>query len=336
MKPSTHKKLVFAGFGCAGLLTLLMIVGLLLSGKFGLDENRPGARQYSPQEAAAALDTLSRLDLPALAALPPSDLRILPPSALPAGDTIVWQESVLAAVVPFGDTFPPGAAQRTRWLDAGRAVIFQPARTPAASVGRAPRSPLVQGHVLLAAARRLADQHDRPRALVALRAALRLARGQQERPDLGRVRLGARLERDALDMIARDSGLAGEAQGERARKSLARLEAALEDLRTVSRLIEAAGAGPAGAPMLARWAADSALPVALRDELIRAVGYGWIFNPLEVTYGLGAARRTALDSLSRAHLPDELLSTLQSIQAMGSPSLTRRMALSVEYRIERD
>ena len=69
---------------------------------------------------------------------------------------------------------------------------------------------------------------------------------------------------------------------------------------------------------------------------MRAVGYGWVYNPLEVAYGMGAARRAAIDSLHHANLPDALAPTLEEIEALGKPGMTRRMTFSVQYRIERE
>jgi hypothetical protein len=333
VQASTHKKIVFAGLGCGGFIVLVW-VALFIFGSRLDDQPRPGTRQYTPAQGAAALDTLGRLDVPALAALPPFDDRFLP--AAPPRLAVVWRDSGPVFPVMYLDTVSPSSGRRRTWLRAGEAVhveIAAPGR-PAPKSLPPPANPLVRARMLLSATRRYADARD-PAALLTLRTALLLARDLEARTDLFKQRLGARVERDALDMMSRDATLGG-AVAAPARGRIARLDSALARFATLATLIETAGAAPASAPTLAAWAVEPALPLAVRDEMVRAVGYGWVYNPLEVAYGIGAARRAALDSLRRAGLPEALAPTLEAIEALGKPGMTRRMTFSVQYRMERE
>jgi hypothetical protein len=333
VQASTHKKIVFAGLGCGGFLILIWAAILIFGSKLDV-EDRPGSRQYTPAQAAAALDSLGRLDVPALAALPPFDQKLLP--AAPAGMTVVWRDTTDVFAVAFLDTFPSTSGRHKTWLEAGEAVDVEtvgPGMRPPKSVPP-PSNSLVRGRMLLSATRRLINGRDAG-ATLTLRSALLLARDLESRTDLSRQRIGARLERDALDMMSREPRLGG-TLAPRARERLMRLDSALTGLTTLSSLIEAAGAGPADAATLATWVREPALPLAVRDEMLRAVGYGWVYNPPEVAYGMSATRSAALDSLRHAGLPEALVPTLEAIEALGKPGMTRRMTFSVQYRIERE
>ncbi len=57
---STHKKIIVAGFGCAGVIVALMVAALVLTPRSDLD--RPGVpAMNAPEQAAAARDTLESL-----------------------------------------------------------------------------------------------------------------------------------------------------------------------------------------------------------------------------------------------------------------------------------
>jgi hypothetical protein len=284
----------------------------------------------APLQAAAALDSLSAYDLTALTA--PLVADSLMTVAPPVADMVARWSGEGHVILSFGDTFPSDSWQRRIWHTAGAAVVIE--SLPAgASTPPADSQPV--GHAILAAVRSALDDDDWDTARHAAALAIRRARELQSRPDLLAVIAGIRLERDAALMISGDSLLAGsEAFRVRAAATLVALDRRLHALRRVRALIGAAGAAPRGVSTLAEWARDSALPLAVRDEMIRAIGFGWLLDPPEMSFGLDSTRVTALQGLAGADLPPELRQTVKAV-SLGSPGVAQRFNLSISYRTKR-
>jgi hypothetical protein len=325
VQASTHKKIVFGAFGCGGLLALLMVGSVLLVRRSGVTPP-PSELPLAPVSAAAALDSLSAYDLQALFAESETPLPFVPS----ATHVIARWRADRRVLIQFLDTAPPGSWQARSWRDAGAAVVIE--SLPA---GVAPPDTQPYGRAILAAARVLAESGDPARARDAVAIAVRRAREFQGRSDILMVVAGLRLERDALDMLARDSLLAGGAAGRAAAEaSLVALDRRLGEVRAVRTLIAAAGTSAAALPALAAWARDSTLPLAVRDEMIRAIGFGWILDPPEVTYGLDTARAAAMRDLGTVAWPPDLARTLKEA-TLGSPNMMERFRLSISYRTKR-
>lgn len=325
MQAATHKRIVFGAIGCSGLLALFLGASVLMLRHSGVAPP-PSELPLARITAVAALDSLPAYDLRALFAPPDAPFALEPSARVIAR----WRPGRPRTVVQFLDTAPPHSWQARSWRDVGAAVVIEslPAGTPL------PDSEPI-GRAILAAARVLLES-DRPalaREGVAL--AVRHARVFERRPDVLMVVAGLRLERDALEMLARDSSLAGGvAARDRAEASLVAMDRRLSEVRSVRTLIVAAGTSPAAVPTLAAWARDSTLPPAVRDEMIRAVGFGWVLDPREVAYGLDTIRAASLRDLAAAVWPPELAQTLKEA-TLGSPNMMARFSLSISYRTKR-
>lgn len=325
MQPATHKKVVFGAIGCSGLLAVLIVASLLMVRHTGVAPP-PAELPIARISAAAALDSLPAYDLRALFAPPDAPFALVPSARVIAR----WRPGRPHTAVQFLDTAPPDSWQGRSWRDVGAAVLVDtlPAGAPL------PDSEPI-GRAILAAARVLLESGDPARAREAVALAARHARLFERRPDVLMVVAGLRLERDALEMLAGDATLAGGASAQaRAEASLVAMDRRLLEVRSVRSLIAAAGTSPAAVSTLAAWARDSTLPLAIRDELIRAVGFGWVLDPREVTYGLDTIRVASMRDLAAAAWPPDLARTLKEA-ALGSPNLMSRMRLSISYRTRR-
>lgn len=320
MSLDAHKKIVYGAFGCSGVLVVLGVASWLIVGKSGI-ETPPSQPPVTPAQATAALDSLSTYDLAALLPAPaPVDTR-----------TFARWRTTSRPVLVFGDTFPPESWQSTTWHAAGRAVVVEslPDRSPPPAESQPP------GHAILAAARAALESGDPQRARAAVRLAIQRARDFQARADLLLVILGIRVERDAYLMIDRDGRLAESDSVRRlAPAMLAALDRRLGEVRQVRALIATSGATPAGATALAGWASDSGVPLAARDEIIRAIGYGWVLDPQEMSLGLDSARVAAVQRLAGGTLPPDLRRTLRAV-TFGRPGLAQRFDLAISYRTKR-
>jgi hypothetical protein len=326
MQPATHKKIVFGAIGCSGLLGLLVVGSVLMVQHTGLAPP-PAELPLAPITGAAALDSLSDYDLRALFAWPDAPFVLEPSSARMIAR---WRPDRPRTAVQFLDTAPPDSRQARTWREAGAAVVIEslPAGVPLPD-----SEPM--GRAILAAARVQLESGDPARARDAVALAVRHARVFERRPDVLMVVAGLRLERDALAMLARDSLLAGgESARDLAEASLAAMDRRLGEVRSVRTLIATAGIAPAAVPTLATWAQDSTLPLAIRDELIRAVGFGWVLDPPEVTSGLDTVRAAAIRNLAAVQWPSTLAQTLKEA-TLGSPNMVERIRLSISYRGKR-
>lgn len=320
MSPDAHKKIVYGAFGCSGVLVVLGVASWIVVGKSGI-ETPPSQPPVTPAQASAALDSLSTYDLAALFPVPvPLTTR-----------TFARWRTTSRPVLVFGDTFPRSSWQSTTWRAAGRAVVVEslPDRSPPPAESQPP------GHAILAAARSALESGEPVRARAAVRLALQCAHDLQTRSDLLLVILGIRVERDAYLMIDRDGRLVESDSVRRlAPAMLAALDRRLGEVRQVRALIATSGATPAGAVALAAWALDSGVPLVARDEIIRAIGYGWVLDPREVSLGLDSARVAAMQRLAGGTLPPDLRRTLQAV-TFGRPNLAQRFDLAISYRTKR-
>jgi len=326
VQAATHKKIVFGAIGCSGLLVLLVVGSVLMVQYTGVAPP-PGELPLAPVTAAAALDSLSDRNLGDLFAWPVAPFVLGPPRARVIAR---WHPDRPHTAVQFLDTAPPGSRQARMWREAGAAVVIE---SLPAGVALPDSEPI--GRAILAAARVQLESGDPARARDAVALAVRHARGFEMRPDVVLVVAGLRLERDALEMLARDSRLAGGASAQAlAESSFVAIERRLAEVRSVRSLIATAGTSPAAVPTLAAWARDSTLPLPFRDEMIRAVGFGWVLDPQEMTTGLDTVRAASIRHLTAVAWPPELAQTLKEA-TLGSPNFVQRLRLSISYRAKR-
>jgi len=109
---SIHKKLIFAGFGCAGVLAVLIVIALLLMPRSEFDQPRDQL-YYTIAQASAARDSLEGFRV-----------RFAAPRGRAADSTygtfwkaalvVMRTEQPLAGVraLTYGDTFPAGSDAR--------------------------------------------------------------------------------------------------------------------------------------------------------------------------------------------------------------------------------
>lgn len=103
-------------------------------------------------------------------------------------------------------------------------------------------------------------------------------------------------------------------------------------LQGLRETIDAAGTSPMSADSLEAWAEDARLPLQVRDAYVRAVGYGWVLDPPEATFGVSPARRAALDKLLRSAVPEELRQTARAAREVMQRNLAQRFQFAVNYR----
>ncbi len=331
---SIHKKLIFVSAGCAGLLVVVLVIAMLSMNRLGLESPRPEPYVF-PAQSAAAIDSLSQLDFLNWVGVPLSleDLRCRDTEA-------TWlvapraPADTLGAPVGFGDSFPPGSPARKRWEHLGAAVTLRRSRGPG---DRTHVDSLPWGRALLAGVRVRLSRGDRRGACVVLAALLAKAGALQSRPELQPLTAGAGLARDAADMISRDSALQALTglPPARAAERLATLDARARALRQLERWIDMAGAAPASVVALARWAGDPAQPLPVRDACVRAIGYGWIFDPQEMSFGVDGARRGAIDRLAGGGPPESLRATARTARGIMQGNLAQRFRFAVVYRMQR-
>jgi hypothetical protein len=329
--PSAHKKIVFGAMGCAAALAVVSVIGWISMRRLGL-ETFGGPALTTPRAAAAALDSLSRLDLsspiaagvgPAIDCADSDDARRVAPASAGEGDVRL----------AFGDTFPPASAHYRLWVSLGAAVRLEDSSEPA---GRPDTARLPSGPTLLAGIRWYLDRDDPSGACIVLATLLRRARVLQSGHDLRAITAGAQVERDAMSMVSRHSGLgAADTLRVAAAARVADLDRRLPAWRSLQQLVDAAGTSPTGVDRLADWALDPTLALPLRDALVRAVGFGWVFDPQEGGVQVEGSRRDAVARLT-AGLPEPLRSTADSARAAITSDLPARFRFAVVYRAHRD
>lgn len=339
MASDIHKKLVFAALGCGGLLVVVFGIGLLLS-KDQIFKGGTGQQTYSTDDGIAAWDTLSDFALADSLAAPP-----LPPWSAPAGagsGILVLGPSRSGDNLPaFGDTFPAGSRERKEWEESGGTVtVHRPTdRSPLTRV-RALVAPsagfrLFQARALFAAAKTWSHDQDLPDAWLAMDSALSLAVNLQHSGALERQLVGARIEHDAMELLSRDTVLAGgAAAAAKAFQRVAPLDRYVTRLRRVDRLLVIAGSESANARDLSEWVADTSLPLGFRTAAVRAIGLGWVFSETEPGLGIDTARTAVLQELHQASNSDSITVAIDRVLHEGD-TFTSRIRVSTAYRAER-
>ncbi len=329
---SFHKKLVFGSAGCAVLLVLFMVFGWLTYQQSGV-EKPPQQRLFSPAMAAVALDSLARLDLVSGIDAPLSveDLRCRETDPTRHVAPRTSRDSV-AIPVSFGDTFPPGSPARRLWTRLGSLVVLDRGPPDVADLDSLP-----PGRWLLAGVRVQLDRGDGRAACVMLGAALDKAERLAGDQELRLQAFGVELARDVADMISRDAQLrtASGLTGAPAAEQVSTLDRRARAMRDLERLIDAAGTAPASVDTLASWAEDSTLPLSVRDAFVRAIGYGWIDDPREMSFGVDRARRNAIARLSDHGVPERLQRTARVANDILQAGLVERFQFSVGYQARR-
>lgn len=300
---SVHKWLVFAAAGCMTVIVLAGVVGMVVMKRLGFET--PPPQPVVPQVAAvAALDSIARFDFSAWQ--DPPDVRWLAcHETVPMH--VAWNANGATEVpLAFGDTFAAGSVQRDIWDRVGRMVVIERGQAPE---GSGDPNGLPPGRILMAGLRVRLERGEGQAVCALLAALVEKIRRLESRQTLKDLTGGAWLARDAVDMVARESRVRASLEPAQARQELGVLDSSLRALRTMARLIEAAGAAPANSDSLAVWAQDSSFPLPVRDAFIRAIGYGWVSNPSETTLGIDRTRRVAIDRLDRERLPGSLVAT---------------------------
>lgn len=323
----THRRIVFGAMGCAAVLVALGVAAWIGMRRLGF-RTPPGERIFTPRTAAAALDSLARLDLSAPLApgrgaaidcADSGDARRVAPLAPGQRDV----------PVAFGDTFDSASLQYQFWEKLGAAVRL--AGPAAHDTGVMP-----SGGTMLAAIRWRLDRDDPSGACIVLATLLERTRALQAGRELRALAAGAQLERDAMSMVARHPALGGsDTLRARAGNRVRSLDRLVPTWRSLQQLIDAAGTSPAAADRLAAWALDPSLALPVRDALVRAVGYGWVYDPQEGGVLVQASRRDAIARLAR-QLPEPLRATADSARSILAADLPARFRFAVAYRLRRD
>ena len=330
---SIHKKLIYASAGCAAVLVVVVIIGLVSARRLGLEP--PSQPRYTtPLQSSAAVDSLSRFEFSnwLSSAGAERELRCRGTDTSQRVEPVAPVDS-LDQPFSFGDTFPPGTVRRDVWERFGANVHIVPAEgatTPAES--------LPTGLQLLSAVRSRVQHRDQTGACVVLAALVLKVGALESDQHLDALVLGAATARDAADMVARDAELQQLTglSSARAGKLLVLLDDQRQALRDLRMTIDAAGNSPASADSLARWALDDGLPLPVRDAFVQAIGYGWINDPPEMTFSPNGTRREAVARLLASGLPEPLARTARDAQRVLQGNLAQRFQFAVTYRTHRE
>jgi hypothetical protein len=138
---------------------------------------------------------------------------------------------------------------------------------------------------------------------------------------------GVRLERDALDMLAR---LVPAPRAEAVARGAARADSLFRRLLEARRLLRLVARDTTLLDTLAAWARDPALALPLRDDCIRAIGLGWMDDGPELLGGVAARRDSVLARLEDS-LPAALQPALRGARSFASPGWVQRLSFAAEY-----
>lgn len=335
MTSDIHKKLVFGALGCGGLLVIGFAAALYF-GWHGFAGVAAAEHAASPRESQEAWDSLSVVSPTGLFAIPPLPEWQGPPRA-PGSLQIMRRTD--ADLPSFADTFPAGSKERKDLvLTAQRVVVLEPGTGAFPGERALPTAAAVlfRARILFAAADDWSHHGDPGEAVIALDSALALARAGVEAPDLEHVMVGARVERDAMDLLSRDTTLAGgPANAAKAGAAVGPLGRAAARLENVDRWMMAAGASSRFIDSLALWAADPALPVPWRTVAVDAIGMGWVFSSLEPGTGVLPARGEALQRLRSSSAHDFVAAEVDRITAINNEQFADRMKTVGFFRAQR-
>lgn len=352
---AAHKRIVFAGMGCAVALIGLLVFGIVLALRERpelLSEIASMSEFSSPAMAAAAVDSLNHVDWAPIRR-PRADQLSFPAAGTGNGAAIairVWSGKRLRfATVPFGDTAEVGTQRwnvwRTytepEWVDSLIAAAHQPWHLSGSAIALPdtgagifrttltayPVLNTTRG-VLARASSRWPD--DSAAGVEAARAAVTIGRALQADPVLMHVAIGLRAEREALTFLARRNWPGAKA-------SLTQVDEALDAVMRGLRLIRIAGGSPENSAVLARVARDESLLLAVRREALIAIGYGWALNSMEsgtvpAMVPRNNERNRTLDGIEPASLPDALHATLADARATAEFGFSRRVLVGPDYQ----
>jgi len=344
-----------AGCGCGALLGAAFVAAMI----FAVLEDPDFFRRefatetaFTPERAKAARDSLSSLDMGAVARAPARDGYTLPPRGRANGAAtavLVWTDSAFVhGIIAFGDTFPDGDRARRRWVaaaawdvvDSLRAAALNRWDLDAALPGEEDRALWPTGvlpttRAVLARARLAEVRGEAAEADTLVRAVVTVGRHLQRDYRLSHVLLGARIEWEAFHVLA---GV--EAQGGRrvatpaTVAALARAEVAARAAERAYRLITVAGALADNCPDLLGVARDRAVPLPLRHAAVWAIGYGWALAPGEQT-SVDSRRGHALADLAEGDVPPQLRRAVALGRQAVELSLFRRFDLMTRVQAAR-
>lgn len=336
MPSNIHKKLVFGALGCGGFVVVLGVIGLILQ-RSGALPNNEASKSVTPWESAAAWDSLTARSVRESLSAPAVPVFSRTPRA--PGLLVILDKKGQETFPLLGDTFPPASPERNRWVQAAQRVVVRN-RPPAPTEGAAPSAALIlpltlyRTRILLAAADDWSRHGDLSQALLALDSALSVGLAYLHSDDLVRIWVGARIERDAMDLLSRDTVLAGGPNAAvSAGQAVTPLDRFVTRVRTLDRWLTATGADVRYVDSLAQWVSDSALPLPVRTAAARAIAMGWVYSALEPGTGPLPARREALRHLRESNLPSAVTVVLD--QGLAGMGLTQRFMAMGTYRAER-
>ena len=353
MPSNTHKYIIFTSMGCGGALVIALIVAVLMTQHGGL--GRLMRDEPSTLHSPAALDSLAAVRAWYHGQPPARTAYALRPAG--AGDGAraalsIWRDTASVVWIPFGDTFPANSRQFRSWgqdvdwqdvdsLLAAARRPWRPGWSPLATpdAERVWRGLLSQVAVLSTARQlmggaRLQERLGRrARADSMVRAVVTLGRRLQQDVATPHVNLGLRLERDALHVLARMYARWGRAPArDSALAAASRADSAVARWRDAVRLIQTAAVLPEHAAALAAAVEDSDWPIALRAEMVLAIGFGWAYNGAEMATGIDAHRSAVLDELAHQRLPPALLATLAAARVAATGDFKGRIEAGSRYR----
>jgi len=355
MPSSTHKYIVFTSMGCGGAVVVAIVLMVLTTQRSGF--GRRMLDEPSTLHSTAALDSLDTVRAWYARPLPDQAGAAFTLRSVGGGDgapaaLAIWRDSADARWVPFGDTFPADSRQGRAWslrvawdeADSLLAAARRPwrpgwtplARPDAERVWRGLLSPVAvvsSARALMGGARQREQQGRRAQADSMVRAAVTLGRRLQQDVAAPHVTLGLRLEGEALHVLARMYARWGRGPArDSALAAATRADSLIARWRDAVRIIQTAAVLPDHAAILATAIEDPAWPLALRAEMVLAIGFAWAYNGTELTAGVDAHRRAVLDELAGKRLPRALVDVLTAARIAAAADFKGRIASSVRYR----
>lgn len=334
MATDIHKKLIVGAMGCG----VVLILGLAALFYFGWQ----GALNEGEEQIVSAAESREAWD--SLAALSPGPLFTVTPLPVmqeprrAAGWLFVRASTTGDNLPAFGDTFPAGSKEQKKVvLTAQRVEVMDPHSRATPRAGGLPGAVnvLFRARILLAAADDWSRHGDTGEAVIALDSALALGRSAVASTDLEHVLVGARVERDAMDLLWRDTSLAGDpTNAAKASAMIEPLSRLARRLQKVDHWMMAVGASARYVDSLARWAADSSLPMPWRTASVEAIGMGWVFNATEPGAGVLPSRAAVLQHL-RTNAIDSLDAELDRVASVSTEHFADRMRAAGAFRERR-
>jgi len=326
-----HKKFVLGALGC-GVIFILGFGALVLVGRQASTTPAGDEEMFMLGQAHTSWDSIAHtaaaelLTLPALPAWTPREK---------ASGYLHIAQTGKNPFPAFDDTFPAGSDEQKRVvLTAQRVVVLSGAARPRTdTLGTPPYIIFFRARIFLAAADDWSRHGDLPEAELAMDTVLTLARVSLHAIDLEQVLAGARIERDAMDLLWRDTLLAGgAATAERAALALAPWGRLTRRLESADHWMMSTGSLNTYDDSLASLVADSTLPMSWRAAAATALGMGWVFDPDETAKGIAKARSATLESLRDSDLPDSISSVLDRAAELSAGGFLDRTKAVADFR----